>query len=348
VVPELKTITIGGAVSGCSIESMSWRYGGFHDGCLEYEVVTAQGEVIVARPEGEHGLLFQMMHGTFGTLGVLTKLTFRLCPARRYVAVSYERHHELAGYLAAIERHIRAEDAEFLDGFVHGPDEHVLSVGRFVDEAPYTNRYDWTKVYYRSTRTRREDYLRTPDYYFRYDHGVTNAHPKSFLGRLLFGKWLGSTQLLRLADTFHGFLDPERLPFTLDVFIPFAKVDAFLTWYAGAFGHFPLWCVPYRQGRAYEWLSRRFHEGAPDGLFVDFAIYGFKPSDDKNYHRIMEEKLLELGGLKTLISRNYYSEREFWTIWNKENYDRIKAVTDPENVFRDLYTKTCRAAQGLE
>ena len=62
----------------------------------------------------------------------------------------------------------------------------------------------------------------------------------------------------------------------------------------------------------------------------------------------MEEKLLELGGLKTLISRNHYSEREFWTIWNKENYDRIKAVTDPENVFRDLYTKTCRAAQGLE
>ena len=27
VVPELKTITIGGAVSGCSIESMSYRYG---------------------------------------------------------------------------------------------------------------------------------------------------------------------------------------------------------------------------------------------------------------------------------------------------------------------------------
>ena len=40
LVPELKTITIGGAVSGCSVESMSYRYGGFHDGCLEYEIVT--------------------------------------------------------------------------------------------------------------------------------------------------------------------------------------------------------------------------------------------------------------------------------------------------------------------
>src|SRR5262249_41063845 len=31
VVPELKTITIGGAVAGCSIESMSFVHGGFHD-----------------------------------------------------------------------------------------------------------------------------------------------------------------------------------------------------------------------------------------------------------------------------------------------------------------------------
>ena len=29
IVPELKTITIGGAVSGCSVESMSFKYGGF-------------------------------------------------------------------------------------------------------------------------------------------------------------------------------------------------------------------------------------------------------------------------------------------------------------------------------
>src|SRR4051812_1101556 len=44
VVPELKTITIGGAVAGCSIESMSFKVGGFHDTCLEYEVVSAQGD----------------------------------------------------------------------------------------------------------------------------------------------------------------------------------------------------------------------------------------------------------------------------------------------------------------
>ena len=51
VVPELKTITIGGAVCGCSIESMSFVRGGFHDTCFEYEVIAATGEVLTCTPD---------------------------------------------------------------------------------------------------------------------------------------------------------------------------------------------------------------------------------------------------------------------------------------------------------
>ena len=58
--------------------------------------------------------------------------------------------------------------------------------------------------------------------------------------------------------------------------------------------------------------------------------------------------MLELGALKTLISTNLYSEEEFWRIWNKKNYDRVKQQTDPDNIFRGLYEKTCRASRGLE
>jgi FAD/FMN-containing dehydrogenase len=116
IVPELKTITIGGAVAGCSIESMSFVHGGFHDTCLEYEVVTARGEVLSCSPEGEHRLLFQMMHGTFGTLGVLTKLTFRLIPAAPFVKVTYEKYQTLTAYKEAIWRHFTERDVQFMDG----------------------------------------------------------------------------------------------------------------------------------------------------------------------------------------------------------------------------------------
>lgn len=348
VVPELKTITIGGAVSGCSIESMSFKYGGFHDTCLEYEVITARGEVLTCTPENQNSLVFQMMHGSFGTLGILSRLTFRLVPAKRFVKVEYEKYSTLPAYRAAIWRHFKAEDLDFMDGIIHSPTEYVLSVARFVDEAPYTSAYDWMKIYYQSTRTRTEDYLETPDYLFRYDRGVTNVHPKSFVGRLLFGKLLHSGTVLRAAEKLPFLLDDDRPDVTLDVFIPMSKVDEFLDWYGREFGYFPLWCVPYKRVRDYEWVNDTFYAGMEDELFLDLAIYGMKQTGDRNYHKLMEDKLRELGGIKTLISHNYYSREEFWSTWNKRNYDTVKAITDPDNVFRDLYTKTCRAAMGAE
>ncbi len=348
VVPELATITVGGAVSGCSLESMSFRHGGFHDACLSYEVITARGEVLRCTPSGENELLFQMMHGSFGTLGILSELTFRLVPAKPFVRVRYERYPTLAEYLAAIDRHAREYDVDFMDGIIHAPNDHVLSLGVFVDEAPYTNRYDWMKVYFRSTASRTEDYLRVEDYFFRYDRGVTRVHPQTAVGRFFFGKFLDSERLLRLVRALRSFLLPkesERPDVTVDLLIPFSRIPELMRWYRGAIDFFPLWVVPYRLPHRYEWIAPEL--AAEDGeLFVDLAIYGLPQPEGRNLYREIEQALARVNGIKTLISYNYYDEDEFWRIWNREAYEAVKKVTDPENVFRDLFDKTCRAARG--
>ncbi|MFO0572902.1 MAG: FAD-binding oxidoreductase [Polyangia bacterium] len=231
IVPELKTIPIGGAVSGCSIESRSFLHGGFHDTCLEYEVITSTGEVLTCRPDGPHSLLFKMMHSSFGTLGILSKLRFRLTPAKPYVKVTYEKDPTFREYVDAIQRHYSAQDIELMDGFIHSPSEYVLCAGQLVDEAPYNSQYDWVKVYYQTTRERNEDYLTTEDYLFRYDRGVTNVHPRSAVGRFFLGKLLGSSQLLWLAEKLHFLLDDRSPTVILDVFIPIARAEEFLDWY---------------------------------------------------------------------------------------------------------------------
>lgn len=347
IVPELATITVGGAVSGCALESMSFKYGGFHDTCLEYEVVTAKGEVLHCTRENEHQMVFEMMHGSFGTLGVLSKLKFRLVPAKRFVRMRYEQHTSLDAYKDGIWRHFVEQDVDFMDGIIHSPTEWTLCVGTFVDDAPYTNRYDWMKVYYRSTRTRSEDYLTTPDYFFRYDRGVTNPTPKSAIGRLLFGKIASSAKVLRLAEKVHRFL-PARPQVTVDLFIPFSKVEDFMGWYRREIDYFPLWCVPYRRVSDYPWIAPEVLAGVDDPLFVDIAIYGLEQPADRNLYKELEDELVRVNGIKTLISYNYYDERAFWTRWNRENYLSVKRLTDPENVFRDLYAKTCLAAHGIE
>ncbi len=344
VVPELKTITIGGAVAGCSIESMSYKKGGFHDNCIEYEVVTAKGEVLTCSPE-KNSLLFQMMHGTFGTLGIITKLKFNLVPAKKFVKVTYEKYETLDDYKKAIYGYFKNKNADFMDGIIHSPTEYVLSIGNFVDEAPYTNKYDWMKIYYLSTKKRKKDYLKTIDYFFRYDKGDTNVSPKSFIGRLLFGKFMNSNNLLRFATRFHKIIPASKIPITVDTFIPFSKMNNFMDWYQKKVGHFPLWCVPYKNVRHYEWIASDFK--IDDELFLDIAIYGMKPKKGVNYYKLLEDKLYEIRALKTLISQNYYSEEDFWKTWNKENFYKIKKQTDPDNIFRGLYEKMCRATRGV-
>ena len=104
--------------------------------------------------------------------------------------------------------------------------------------------------------------------------------------------------------------------------------------------------MPYKRVRDYEWIAPRIFEGLGDELFLDLAIYGAKQRPGHDEYAEIEHELDAIGGLKTLISHNRYDEEAFWRTWNKPNYDAVKKITDPDNVFRDLYEKTCRATQG--
>ena len=110
---------------------------------------------------------------------------------------------------------------------------------------------------------------------------------------------------------------------------------------------FPLWYVPYRRVRDYEWVAAGYLDPiADDDLFIDIAIYGCEQAPGRNFYAELEQKLIEVTGLKTLISHNFYDEVTFWKIWNRPNYDRAKAILDRRNLQRDLYEKTCRAMMG--
>jgi FAD/FMN-containing dehydrogenase len=74
VVPQLKTITLGGAVAGVGIESSSFRAGLPHESVLEAEVVTGSGEIVVATPDGPHADLYAGLPNSYGTLGYAVRI----------------------------------------------------------------------------------------------------------------------------------------------------------------------------------------------------------------------------------------------------------------------------------
>ncbi|HEY3076909.1 MAG TPA: FAD-binding protein, partial [Burkholderiales bacterium] len=69
VVPQLKTITLGGAVAGVGIESSSHRHGLVHDTMLELDVLLGDGRIVTCTATNEHADLFFGFPNSYGTLG---------------------------------------------------------------------------------------------------------------------------------------------------------------------------------------------------------------------------------------------------------------------------------------
>lgn len=345
-VPELKGITVGGAISGCSIESMSYKHGGFHDSCLEYEVVTGAGEVIICSPQ-EDPELFEMIHGSYGTLGILTKVSFKLIQAPPYVQLRYMQFSTFLEFEAEMKRQMARPGVDFIDGIIHAKDLFVLCLGNFVYEAPYSSDYSWLSIYYRSTEDLEEDYMRTEDYFFRYDtecHWLTKTVPGMswWPVRLLLGKLvLGSTNLIKWSKRLKSIMKLKRRPeVVVDVFIPAGRFGEFYEWYEREFDFYPLWIVPYRAPKLYPWIDPVYGAAIGGSLFIDCAVYGKKNSrKDVDFSEVLEKKTFELGGIKTLISRNHFDEATFWRVYNKPLYDKVKAAVDPKGLFLNLFEK---------
>jgi FAD/FMN-containing dehydrogenase len=346
LVPELKTITIGGAVAGCSVEAMSYKYGGFHDSCNWYEIVTGTGEIVRCSPQNEP-LLFEMIHGSYGTLGILTAMEFELIAAKPFVKMEYRQFDTFKAFHTEMMERCHANDFDFIDGIVHGREHFVLCLGRMVDHAPYTNDYTGEQIFYKSTRNRREDYLRTYDYLFRYDtecHWLTRTLPgmeHPWVRKLVGKQLLGSTNLLSWSKRLRPVLKHIRHPdVVVDVFIPEPRWAEFHDWYERWIDFYPLWIVPYKAPRSYPWINDTHAKKNPGNFFIDCAVYGKRNNvPGVNYYQLLEDKTRELGGIKTLISYNYYSPETFWSIYHRDHYEQIKHRTDPTNMFRGLYEK---------
>jgi FAD/FMN-containing dehydrogenase len=94
VVPQLRTITVGGAVTGLGIESTSLRNGLPHESVLEMDVLLGTGDVVTASPT-EHQDLFAAFPNSYGSLGYALRLRIALQPVAPFVALRHVRFGDL-------------------------------------------------------------------------------------------------------------------------------------------------------------------------------------------------------------------------------------------------------------
>jgi FAD/FMN-containing dehydrogenase len=355
VVPQLKTITLGGAVAGVGIEASSHRHGLVHDTVLELEVLLGDGSFVLATPDNEHADLYYGFPNSYGTLGYALRVKAQAVPVRPYVRLEHLPFAEPARFFAALGERLRAGEADFIDGTVFSPSEMVLTLGRFADRAPFTSDYTFEHIYYRSIRERREDFLTIHDYLWRWDtdwfwcsKNVFAQNPlvrrfvygRSRLGSRTYTKimrWNARAGLTKKLERLAGLHSESVIQ---DVDIPLGRAGEFLEFYARTIGLWPQWICPI--GPAPHAGRFTLYPLRP-GWYVNFGFWDVKRTREAHppgyFNRLIEAKVAELGGIKSLYADSYFSEEAFHRAYGGEAYAALKRKYDPGRAFPTLYQK---------
>ena len=355
VVPQLKSITLGGAVAGVGIEATSFRQGLVHDTISAMDVLTGDGRILTCTPENEHRDLFRALPNSYGTLGYAIKLTARTLPVRPCVRVEHAKYADATSFFAALAAQCSDPSAYFVDGVAFGRDELVLSTARFVDDAPFTSDYTYERIYYRSLRERDIDYLTTRDYLWRWDTDwfwcSRNVGAEQPLLRRLYGrrrlnsvtyqKIMRWNTRWRVTSTFDRMRGMHTESVIQDVDIPLARAREFLDFLHAGVGILPIWICPIRAPDPAH--PATLYPLPQATLSVNFGFWDTVKSRTRRapgaVNRSIEQRVRALGGVKSLYSDSYFTEDEFWTIYARAAYLDVKARYDPANVLGDLYAK---------
>jgi FAD/FMN-containing dehydrogenase len=145
----------------------------------------------------------------------------------------------------------------------------------------------------------------------------------------------------RLSDRVAEFTGrPAREPVIQDVEIPVARLAEFLSFFHERVGISPVWLCPLRLRSDTAWP---LYPLAPGELYVNVGFWATVPlrpgETEGTYNRLVEDKVGELGGHKSLYSTSFYSPDEFWRRYNGTVYQQLKRRYDPDGRLPDLYDK---------
>ena len=181
VVPEFKSLTVGGVLAGAGLESSSFRYGQFGDLLIEATYILSDSRIITCSPTKDSDLFYGAL-GACGTFALLVSATLRVVNANAdcFVRCNYLQTNRPIESLSSLY----CED--YIDAIVFS-DYTIIITGDRVDRLslPKTGKIQtfskaWDPWYYEHVKTvhRNTDltviteYVPLKDYLFRYDRGA--------------------------------------------------------------------------------------------------------------------------------------------------------------------------------
>ena len=350
VVMELPGITVGGDIQGGAGESSTFKYGSFHSCCEEYDIVLGNGTVITASAK-KNKKIFRNIPCSYGSLGIIVRAKMRLIESKRYVHLAYHRVQSFEEAVQVIKNKIR-ENPDFIDSIMFERNFGVVMIGRLTNEemlptARFRRAHDeW--FYIRAQKIAKknkvwEENIPIVDYLFRYNRGAFWVGRDAFkaihipfnrLTRFIFHK--GCTTRMLYRGLHAANISQEFV--IQDLALPQEKTVHFLQWTDKKIGNYPLWLCPLKPERAC-----LFSPVALDtNLIIDVGMWCGKRYDFSEFKKInkdIETKVKQLKGRKVLYAHSYYTQKEFWNIYDEKEYNALREKYHAAKIFPNIYEK---------
>ena len=363
-VPELRSITVGGAIAGLGGQSSSFKFGLIHEMVTDFDLLTGEGKVIHCSPTSNSDIYY-MLPNSYGSLGYVLKCNIKLNKIGPYVKLSYHRYSKAIEFFEAMINEVESNEVDFIEGVSFSPSKYILLIGNFTAKLPRTEEclVPLHEPFFKSVQDPGTIFrhLTTYGYIWRWDPDAFWAtDQKNLIGPVLlnpiFRKTLGkyvlrSDRLIKIGQfrnrlrkkgaAKYIFLEAKRIEALIqDAAIPFYSAAEFDAWLTKELHIFPLWYCPVKTTRP----LGTYPLYRPKSEFVlDFGFYMSIELEDHMesyfYNKQIENKLVELGGMKCLYSDTFFGKDQFWSIYDKQAYDQVKTKYDPYNTYLDLYQK---------
>ena len=339
VVPQLKTITLGGAVTGLGIESTSLRNGMPHESVIEMEILTGDGRV-VTRHRGQRARRRCSAASPTPTARSATPCrspsSSSRCSRSCTCATSASAAPEACMDAIATDRgrrQLRRSPGRLRGRHRVQPDELYLTVGAFSEVAPWRSDYTGQQIYYQSIRRTEgglPDHPRLPVALghrlvlvlagirraeSRHPHGSGRAGTAAPMSTASLSHSTAGTACPRDQRAAGRRCPRERHPGRGDPGRAWRRVPQVLR---RAGRDEPGLDVPASVARRRR--PGRFTRCSPDEVYVNFGFWGTVAAARRSCRRLLqpaiEDKVSALGGHKCLYSTSFYAEDDFWARYN--------------------------------
>jgi FAD/FMN-containing dehydrogenase len=335
VVMEFPGITVGGGIQGGAGESSSFKWGCFNKTANWYEMILPDAQVVTVSPDANADLYYGSA-GSCGSLGIVTAAEIQLVKAASFVELTYIPTTSFSHAVQVIEV-VSQQGYDFIDGILFAQDQGVIMVGKLTDRKTGPKqrfsraRDPWFYLHAQDiakTTKQYTEHIPVRDYLFRYDRGAF---------------WMGGYGFKRFQVPFNGFtrwmLDPlmktrkmyqalqesgaSQQYIVQDLAIPTKTTVAFLDYIHETIKAFPLWLCPLLVDQQSPLQSNYLRTQNIINVGVWTPFNGpYKEFVKAN--RDLEQNVNKLGGRKWLYAHAYYTEHEFWNIYDKHWYDKLR------------------------